>query len=315
MMKNWKWIPGRLAALAAGTLLILLQWTPAVIAAATDGPAQPGLASLQIEIWPEFDRPAALVILKGEFKGDLALIPTASIRIPASSKGPAAVAFSTAPGGDLLNMPYERVDGTDFITLRLKPQDRFFHIEFYDPFPVGSQDRKYSYAWPGDFAVDRLTLRVQQPATSSNFSVTPPIASGMAGSDKFLYWTKEIGRIEAGKALPVEVKYSKTESRTSVELLGLGKPAPAAQGAPQSASPSPSPAQGAGLPAWLIAMISGLVILAGALLAWVFWRRREQAAAPTAAAAGFCSQCRNPLQAGDRFCSKCGGPVRKKRRK
>lgn len=222
------------------------------------------------------------------------------------------MAFSTAPGGDLLTMPYERVDGTDFIMLRLKPHDRFFHIEFYDPFPVGGLDRKYSYTWPGDFAVDRLTLRVQQPATSSNFSVTPPIANGMAGPDKLLYWTKEIGKAQAGKALPVEVKYSKNGTRTSIELLGLGKPAAAPLAAPQAAS-QPA-AQSEALPAWLLAMIGGMVILAGALPAWAFWRRRQQpAAAP--AAAGFCTQCSNPLQAGDRFCSKCGKPVRTKKRK
>jgi hypothetical protein len=303
-------ISGAIGTLAAGMLLAFFHLVPAAIAA--DAPAQPRLASLQIEIWPEFDRPAALVILKGEFAGDIALIPTATIRIPASSGGPSAVAFSTAPGGDLLTMPYERVDGTDFITLRLKPHDRFFHVEFYDPFPVGALDRKYSYTWPGDFAVDRLTLRVQQPATSSNFSITPPIANGMAGPDKLLYWTKEIGKAQAGKALPVEIKYSKNETRTSIELLGLGKPAAAPLAAPQAVS-QPA-AQGEVLPAWLLATIGGMVILAGALLAWAFWRRRQQpAAAP--AAAGFCPQCRNPLQKDDRFCSKCGSAVRQKRRK
>ena len=52
----------------------------------------PRLASLHIEIWPEFDRSAALVLLKGELAADVALPAAVSLRIAASSGGPTAVA-------------------------------------------------------------------------------------------------------------------------------------------------------------------------------------------------------------------------------
>src|SRR3989304_7632381 len=54
----------------------------------------PRFASLLIEIWPEFDRRAALVILKGELAADLVLPAAVSLRIPASSGGASAVALA-----------------------------------------------------------------------------------------------------------------------------------------------------------------------------------------------------------------------------
>jgi hypothetical protein len=34
----------------------------------------PRLASMHMEIWPEYDRPAVLVILKGDLQGDRTLV-------------------------------------------------------------------------------------------------------------------------------------------------------------------------------------------------------------------------------------------------
>src|SRR3990170_9127773 len=65
----------------------------------------PRLASLQIEIWPEFDRPAAaLVILKGEIAANVPLPAAVSLRIAASSGGPSAVAYAAGLNSNLLNL-------------------------------------------------------------------------------------------------------------------------------------------------------------------------------------------------------------------
>ena len=99
-----------LAACLSGVTLVLMAATG--IAATPDMfsrlPGSERLANLEIEIWPEYDRQAALVFLKGEIapKGN----PSISLRIPASSGGPVAVAHSATVGGNLLNLPYERSD-------------------------------------------------------------------------------------------------------------------------------------------------------------------------------------------------------------
>src|SRR3970040_810344 len=78
----------RLFALAM-TIVVLAAMPLLALAAAQPGrnapQEKPRFASLELEIWPEFDRMrAALVILKGELAADLALPAAVSVRIPAS---------------------------------------------------------------------------------------------------------------------------------------------------------------------------------------------------------------------------------------
>ena len=125
--------------------------------------AKPRFASLQVEIWPEFDRRGeVLVILRGELAADLALPATVSLRIPASS-GTTAVAFATAPNSQLFNLEHERTYSEAFITLRFKISQRFVHVEFYDRLAPDMPTRRFThrYVWPGDLAVDRLSVLFQ----------------------------------------------------------------------------------------------------------------------------------------------------------
>ena len=66
--------------------------------------ANPRLASLNIEIWPEYDRPAALVILRAALAESVKLPATVTLKLPAASGGPSAVAHSTTADGNLLSL-------------------------------------------------------------------------------------------------------------------------------------------------------------------------------------------------------------------
>jgi len=295
----------RLFALAM-TIVVLAAMPLLALAAAQPGrnapQEKPRFASLELEIWPEFDRMrAALVILKGELAADLALPAAVSLRIPASSD-PTAVAFATAPKSELFNLEHERVYAGAFTILRFIASARFVQVEFYDPLRTDTPERGFTYVWPGDLGVDRLTVRVQEPAASSNLLVKPDLGAPVTGPDGLLYRTAELGALPAGKRQPVEVRYTKTDPRTSAQILGLK----AADSKPPATTGS-----GAGLPGWLliVAVSAALLIAAGAASLW--WRQRAQASAARPGAAGFCHQCGNRLAAGDRFCSKCGAPVRK----
>ncbi len=263
----------------------------------------PRFASLQIEIWPEFDRRgAALVILRGELAADVVLPATVALRIPASSGGPAAVAFSTLAEGELFNLGHERTNAADFITLRLQAPQRFFHVEFYDPLATSATGRSYTYVWPGDFMVDRLSVRLQQPAGASGFSVRPDLGSGSAGPDGLLYRTVDLGAAAAGKPLPFEIRYTKTDERTSSDMLGL-----------KALNSTPAATAGAGkaLPDWLLAVAIYTGVLGAAGLAGsLWWRRRRKAFGAQPGGGNFCRQCGNRLAAG-RFCSACGAPIPK----
>lgn len=263
---------------------------------------KPRFASVELEIWPEFDRrDAVLVIVRGELAADSALPASVSLRIPASSTA-TAVAFSTAPRAELFNLEHERRHADDFTTLQFRTTHRFIQVEFYDRLVTDTSARRFTYIWPGDLAVDRLTVRVQEPAVARDLLMKPDLGIGVTGTDGLLYRAAELGALQAGKRLPIEIRYTKTDPRTSAEILGL-------KGA--DSKPPATTGSGAGFPGWLLIVIVSATLLIGVGAASLWWRRRAKATAARPGNAGFCHQCRSRLAADDRFCSKCGAPVRK----
>lgn len=262
----------------------------------------PQLASMQIEIWPEFDRPAALVILRGALAADAKLPADVTLRIAASTGGPSAMAYAEAAGGNLLNLQYERKDANDIITLRFKVPERFFHVEFYDLLPTGKPERSYTYVWPGDFAVNRLSVVVQEPAAASNFSVQPSLDATASGQDGLRYRSAELGAHEAGKQLPIKVTYTKSDARTSADILG--------QKAPAGPTPAPAASSSDEVTKGVLIFILAVSLLIGIGMAVLWWRGRATTSTARSGGAGACTKCGTPRAADDRFCSNCGARLK-----
>ena len=275
---------------------------------ATSGAVEknPRLANLQIEIWPEYDRPAALVILRGALAADAALPADVTLRIPASSGGPSALAYSTAAGTNLLNLEHQRTDAKDFITLRFKLPERFFHVEFYDPMPSSSPERSYTYVWPGDLRVDQLRLTMQEPAAASSFSTQPKLDATATAQDGLRYHSAELGAQPAGKPLPIKVSYTTTDARTSAQILQPKVPdlaqTPAAR--PAAAGSSDEVTKG------VLVFILVLALVFGIATAVLWWRGREKPPAVKAGHAGACAKCGTPRAAGNKFCPNCGARLK-----
>lgn len=307
----WAIFTARVAALAfAAVLLPALAASPSSVGAPKSNPR---LANLQIEIWPEFDRPAALVILKGEIAAGVTLPAALALRIETASGGPAAVAFSSGANDKLLNLKYDRTDAKDFITLKFSVPERFFHVEFYEPMSTAAPERVYSYVWPGDLATDRLGVIVQEPAAASGFSVQPDLRGTALGQNGLRYRSSDLGALEAGKSLPIRIRYTKTESRPSAEILKAKSPEPAPVPAtssmvapPTGTLPSSAPASGTP-PDWVLILGAALVVVVAAVPTVLSMRRRKTSSQP--GSAGFCAKCAAPRATGDRFCSKCGLPL------
>jgi len=257
----------------------------------------PRLASMQIEIWPEFDRPAAaLVILKGEIAAGVRLPAAVNLRIPARSGGPTAVAYSDELSSDLMKLNYERNDSADYIALKFNAPGRFFHLEFYDPLTAGTPRRNYTYVWDGDLATEQLRVVLQEPAGANDVSVQPTLYDTAVDPDGLRYRSAELGAFRAGKRLEVQVSYSKNNPQITTAMLKPGVPA----ASPQTIA-GPSKTE---LGIRLVAVVA--VLVAGALALSTWWSRRKTAAEALAGGAAFCTQCGSSLRAVDRFCSGCG---------
>jgi hypothetical protein len=273
------------------TLLLLL-------AAATlhaEGATNPRLSALQIEIWPEYDRPQALLILKGELAPDAALPAAVTLRLPASSGGPSAVAYADT-SGKLFNLPYQHEDAAGFVVVYLRTPERFFHVEFYDSLATDKPERQYRYVWQGDLAADRVSVLVKEPAAARNLSVQPSLDIAGVSPDSLNHRAAELGALKIGQQLPIEVRYTKSDPRPSTEIIGAT--ASAAPAAP-AAQPDPPP------PIWPLALVAaGVVVLLGASAALVWRRRRIQPSGGR-----FCTKCGSATKAGDRFCANCGAAL------
>jgi hypothetical protein len=296
---------GAAAGLVCGWAAAFL-WLPAQPALAAQ--ADPRLASLRIDIWPEFDRPGVLVILKGELTAETPLPAAVSLRIPAPAGRPAAVAFGSA-ASELFNLPYETSsDGKD-LTVRFSAPQRSFHVEYYDTLQTNGPQRNYAYVWRGDLPVRQLSVSLQEPAGATGFSVLPAFGSGTRGPEGLTYRKSEFGSFDAGQQFVLTLAYNKADARTSAQILNLATPAPA----------PPAPAVAG--PPGEVNVLQLVLIIAGALVAilslafagWWLATRRARTAAARAPAAGFCSKCGNALAAGDRFCSACGKPLGKRK--
>ena len=283
----------------AGLLLLALVLAPALALAQ----GNPRLANLGIEIWPEYDRAGAvLVILKGELAPDVKLPAQAQLRIPAASGGPSAMAFSNAPDGNLLNLRHEASTAGDAITLKFELPERFLHVEFYAPIATALPARSFTYTWPGDFAVDRVRAVVQEPATSSNLQMEPNLELASTGRDGLRYKAGDLGARAAGKPLPVTVRYTKLEMRPTAEIMKL-----APTQAPAAAPAAPAAPVGAPFPASVLVLLAVALLAIGGLLMFVWWRRR--APATQTLPHGACTKCGAPRRPEDRFCGKCGAKL------
>jgi len=279
--------------------VLALLLLPALAAAAGNAPR---LERLQIDIWPEYDRPAALVILKAELAGSVDSPTPLTLRIPATSGGPSALAYSSQEAGQLLNLRHEKSAAGDFITLRFAAPARFFHVEFYDPLDTRGDQRSYRYLWPGDLPVEKLRVSVQEPAAASGLSVRPELAQWSAGPGGLRYRTAEFGPVAQGNTLSFDIGYAQSDPRSTVEIVEAGRSA-------EKAVTRSSPEERASFRLF-VASVAVALLLAGSVPGYYAWRRRRtRAAANVAADQGYCPKCGHRPSAGDRYCANCGAAL------
>lgn len=283
------------------------------------------LAELEVDLWPEYDRPDVLVIYKAKLPANVSLPVDVTFKIPTVSGEPYAVAVRQMDGA-LLNAAYTRQVEGDWAMITITATMPEIQLEYYDPqIEKDGNERNYSYVWPGDYNVDLMRMVIQQPIGASQMRVEPDLGSfTQIQGDPMQYYLMEVGSPKAGEKVSVEVNYSKDTDNLSVENLQVQPTGPinGDDGSGQSNLLSYLP--------WLIGGL-GLLLLVGGLL-W-YWRmhkldqqstakkrsRRsrstikspEQISAENGNQGVFCHQCGKRAASGDRFCRSCGSKLRK----
>ncbi len=291
-----------------------LRWTPA---AAQEAPA---IEQLTVALWPEYDQPAMLVILRVQLAPGTQLPVDVILPIPTSAGEPLAVAYTTAEGA-LLNAPYTRLVQGDWALVTLTSETLSAQLEYYQPLQISGTQRAFRYEWPGGQDLAKLSYEVQHPVGAQAMTIDPPAQSTVPRPDGLLYSFADLGQVPGTETRQIEVSYQREASTLSID--SVGQPAP----------PVAGPAEPAGgsldVTAWLPA---GLGILGVALVvvgAALYLRSRRRGAAESVrqrhrpkrssmpqpgpaldASVIFCHSCGAQAAVTDKFCRQCGTKLR-----
>ncbi|OQY28549.1 MAG: hypothetical protein B6I38_09095 [Anaerolineaceae bacterium 4572_5.1] len=278
-------------------------------------------ASVEIDLWPEYDRSSMLVIYQAQIASDVDLSPGVDItfRIPAVAGEPTAVATSQ-PGEALQDTAYVyELDGVwAYVTINTSVP--IIQVEFYDALEKQDSDRHYEFVWIGEHDADAMLIQVQKPIGASQMSIEPDLGEFQLASDGLDYYNLEIGATAAGKAVTVSVDYEKEDDTLSYTPPQQAQPSVPNGGNVQEKKEIDIMSF---LP-WMIAWAS----LAGiAIIAYLSWsakrkgmytkssknKRRASSQSQKAKQGGkrtFCHNCGQSSIPGDKFCRGCGTKLR-----
>ncbi len=171
----------------------------------------PTISSLQISLWPEFDRPDMLLIYKGWFPPNTVLPVPVEFRIPASAGQPSAVVW-IANDGTLYNQTYTSQEEGEWLVISFESPTLGFQLEYYDELPIGlSGAREYQYAFLAGSDIASLTLDFQVPRGAQDFELDPATDSVVEADDGMTYHLVDAGLMSQGESSNWTITYRKDE--------------------------------------------------------------------------------------------------------
>ncbi len=289
-------------------LLLLLLLAAQPVAAQTEVTQ---LDTLTVELWPDYDRPAMLVLLTGTLPASATLPATVTIPLPAGAEVNAVARFNDV---DVLVTDVEWTQGDGEMTLTTPA--RSFHVEYYSPYVSTENEVTYGFTWTAGLEIAGVAAVVQQPVAATDITIVPAPSGSVTRADGLRYHQIDPRPVAAGEPFMVDVTYT-----VDTPVLSAPSVTPAGTATPAATATA---ATGGGIlgdlsPWWLLLIPAALALLVGA---WALGRRTgsgrarkprpNRAARPGATrpngegAARFCHHCGQPAQAGDVFCRKCG---------
>lgn len=276
----------------------------------------PTLAEVEVDIWPEFDRPTVLVIYRITLSSETALPAELTLRIPEVSGIPNAVAVKQ-PDGSLINLPFDQKDaGGGWSALTFSATAPELQIEYYDPGLVkDGVARHFVYRWSGDYAVQNLSIEVQQPMGATNMKISPSMGTGLAAADGLVYFSQPVGALVQGQTFEITVDYEKANDELSAGSM------PVSPAGSLDESTSGRLTMVSALP-WVLGFVGVALIVGGGVWYWRAGRKAEKPSPVRSRPRGpakkeeaeesnvYCHQCGKRAAAGDRFCRACGTQLR-----
>jgi hypothetical protein len=268
------------------------------------------IKQIQVDIWPEYDRPEVLVIYRISLAEGTVLPAGMSLRIPTQAAKPYNLAMRDM-GGMLYNLDYTlRLEG-EWIWVDFETPSTEIQLEYYDPrIRKDKLQRNFDFTWQESYYITAMTVKVQQPAHSQTMKITPDMGSGNLGQDGLTYFTSMFNEVESDQLVEVEISYEKSEDTLSTQLIPVLPSEPVSR---QTTGRTTVP------PELMWLLVGGAALAAAAGFFWYSLARRTAPAAPppdgaeqeiapavNAAPQAYCHRCGKRVETGDTFCRSCG---------
>lgn len=292
----------------AFTLLLALTILPST--ASAQGGTK--LASMNIELWSEFDQSSMLVINQFVVSQDTSLPAAITMRFPKDAN---LVAVAIESNGELLNKKFTGpVEQGNWQTITLNAETYEPHrVEYYQPLTRDGNKREFKYQWFGDYYVKEFTVAILVPADSTELVTSPVLQETvLAANGLGISGTITRNELKMGNSFQFDLEYQ----RTSEALIN-----PQQADQVQPAEPVGEDTTGrvsiTNLP-WIIGGL-GLALILVALFA--YWRstrasearpgrRRRRQAEGEREEQAYCHECGARANPADRFCRTCGSRLR-----
>jgi hypothetical protein len=175
--------------------------------------SQPRVASLEIDIWPEYDRPQALVIYQVRLAQDTPAGSVLTLPIPADVGEPHAVAAWHPDGSLDDDVTWSTTQQGAWTQVEVATEANGVWLEFYDEMTLQGDQRSYAFTWPGDIMVDSLSFDVLHPVGASDLRIVPA-GEESQGTGDLTYSHLDLGAYELGQDFTIELSYTKSSAFT-----------------------------------------------------------------------------------------------------
>lgn len=271
-------------------LLLLGLLLPATMQAQT---AVTVVQFLGIEIWPDYDQPAVLLLLTGTLPPDTPLPATVTLPLPAAAQLNAVARISTD------NIMSDDIEyQTDETAVTFTTPNLRFRVEYYLPYRSEENGRFFTFTWQSPLLVEQMAVTVQQPAAANEMNLEPTAVNIGQRNDNLTYHNLPSVTVPPNAPYTTQLSYTLDTPRLTVETT-----APAATVEPLPASANRQ------LNIYFILAGASAVFVAG-YVGWHLWQRPRKAPKPKRRQKRFCTQCGQAIAAGDKFCRQCGASLK-----
>jgi hypothetical protein len=188
----------------ARSLFLVILLLTALAPAAAGAQSVSRLESLEVALWPEYDRPQVLVIYLA--RASVENPATIELPIPAAVGEPHAVA-AWYPDGRLDDqIDWSRSVKGEWATISAEVETTGLWIEYYAPLEAEGPGTSFTFDWPGGVDITSFSYEVMHPVGSQNVDVNPTGETEL-DEDGMRYTRSQLGAIGVDESLSIEISY------------------------------------------------------------------------------------------------------------